>query len=131
MTRIEYNPHMRIACTGRFIRLIVACFAGISFASTIDAAFLSSQFPRGALVFQHGADIILAPGSASTDPAEFRINKTGRAFSAGNVQTDRPSPAAGRFDRNRVLLWLLDRTETDPITGVYFPNLHDRAPPSL
>jgi hypothetical protein len=110
--------------------MILACFLLISFSSTIDAALISSPFSRDVPVLQHGASMVLTPNTAPTNPAEFRIKKAGQTFSADHPQTDGLFSAAARFFRNRILLWLPGKTETDPITGIHSPNLHSRPPPS-
>jgi hypothetical protein len=124
-----YNPRMGKTCGRRAFRLILACFAGISLASAIDTALIFPSPFQDTQLFNHDADIVPAPNSAPADPAALRMKKQDRAFSSDPSKPGWFVSSSGRFNRDRVLLWLLDRRETGPAGRMDSPDLHDRAPP--
>jgi hypothetical protein len=124
-----YNPRMGKARRSRVLRLILACFAGVSFASAMDTVLIFPSSSQETQVFRYDANIVPAPNSAPADPAALRMKKQDRAFNSDPSKTDQSFSSAGRFERNRILLWLLDGKETGPVGRIDSPSLHDRAPP--
>ena len=119
---------MKKTCIRGFIRLILSCLLGISFASQIDAGQYLEK--NDTLVLYRDTGMFLAAISASTDPVQCRIKKTGRTFGADHMQPPGLSSASGRLTRHFTLSWLFEKTEKNPVSGPNSPNLHDRAPPS-
>ena len=111
------------------MKLILACFLGISLASPIDAGpYLEKQ---EILLEHHNASMVLAIMFTSTDSIEYRIKRTVKTFGTDYSQSDCSSYALGRFDRPLAFSWFHGKTETNHVAGPYSPNLHGRAPPSL
>jgi hypothetical protein len=115
------------ACNCRFIRLILACVLGISFAAPHTAG--SSLSDREILSRHQDADTVLATISVSPDPIVNRIKKRNRAFSADTLQSLEISSVSEWFDWNLTPLRLLSETATGTVAGQLSPDIHDRAPP--
>ncbi len=118
---------MKTACGCGCVRLILACFLGISFASPIDAGLNHSN--QKILLPRQGG-MVWATFYPSTDPIQYRIKKTGRTFISEDLQPDGLSSTLGRFKRHRPHAWILGNTEKKPLARFYSPDLHGRAPPS-
>jgi hypothetical protein len=108
--------------------MILACFLGISFCSPISAA---RYFETDTGLESHREiSAVLATISTSTNSTQGRISRSDRTFDADHSQPQGLSGTSDRFTGYLASLYISSNAETDPVSGLYFSSLHERAPPT-